>query len=447
MSRNYGGRRGGRGGGRYDDERDDRSRRAPGDGYDRQQGNRFGPLANQNQRDSSAASARSAAPPPDDPRKTARADLRDERPLWLLSCYSLDRKEPSDLLGDVSPEEARWHDMQQLCAGRTRQQLQSELNSAVALKMKEVNNMLQSIQRGNARPSVGGPSVAVPNPYISSIAGFRPSGFGPGAVTSTSGSSAGATPSPFGKPAATVFGRPSAPSAFGQPGLQRPASGGQAAAAETKTVFGVAVAPPSAGGANIFGKPAGPALFGQPAAPAATFGSQQQPTAAFGGSGEFNAAAAPPASAGGMIFGKPPPSGTVFGTTPAVAASPFTAAAPPHPFGMAPQGTGFGIGMPAAPPPPSFPFGVQQPQAQPGAQQAPLLFGARPAAAVSAFGNSGTASGQFGVQQSQPALGPAAATSVGIAQQAPGASEPDAWGLPRFERGCIPETPPPMSVC
>jgi hypothetical protein len=38
-------------------------------------------------------------------------DLRDERPVWLLSCYS-HSKGPNDLRGDVSPEEARWQQYQ-----------------------------------------------------------------------------------------------------------------------------------------------------------------------------------------------------------------------------------------------------------------------------------------------------------------------------------------------
>ena len=372
-------------------------------------------------------------------------DFIDERPRWILSCYSHRREGTNDLTGDISVEEARWKHYsvslgsnvglaghrgagdtlvaaavrwsssvrgihaasrqrlqgmhafldlmrgsvlptsQERAQGKPEYQLGQEFKAALTAKDKELRaikrvracckrhavmmhvclrQLLQTVVRersgpafaakvhelSKARygltqqpvaavglqaadqrqklPSLGGPPIHEPNPWVDEAAGKRSVVFGaaagqPKPVFGGSFGQAAAQPQAaagFGAPAAALAGMFGQPAAFGQQPQQQ--------TQQQPTVFGLPAA------ATGFGQQTAPTVWGQAqqAQPAAGFGQPQGVGGVFGQAqpvgGAFGAGAAQPQ----------PPQQAVFGVQPGAAAP----AALSGPFG------GFGAAAPSA---------------------------------------------------------------------------------------------------
>ncbi len=81
---------------------------------------------------------------PLDYRATVVADLQQERPLWVLSAYAIEREGPNLLTGDVSPEEARWRAVDDVTAGRCAfGAAAAQHQEGVRAKEKDIEGLLQ----------------------------------------------------------------------------------------------------------------------------------------------------------------------------------------------------------------------------------------------------------------------------------------------------------------
>ena len=388
-------------------------------------------------------------------REVARADLQDERPIWVLTCYGHERGGPNDLAGgDISPEEVRWANMQAAAAGVPAPQLAANFAAVEAARVQQFGQLVRE-----ARPPTRG-GTAMPPPPLS-IIGLEPAAAAqPAAAGFGQHAAPAAAARGFGQPAAAGFGQPAAAVAggFGQPaiagGFGQPAAAGGFGQPAAPIAFGQAAQPAAAGfgqtaaagfgqpAAVGFGQPVASPGFGQAAAAAPVFGQQPAaPSAAAGGFGQAPSAGMQPAAAAGG-FGQPAAPGGFGGAFGAVgAAKPV--------FGHhKPSSTGFG----------STPFGQA---AAGGGTLESTPFGqaaAQPAAASSAFGGGGGGFGSaapppFGQPTAAAAAAPFGVPSPAAAQQptaalgAAGDAEAAAWQAASFERGRIPETAPPPVAC
>ena len=74
-------------------------------------------------------------------KRACQQDLED-RPRWPLSCYGRDHQ-PVEIMGDTSPEEVHWADLQELRSGQAgRQHLESRWQAARAMKEKQIKVLL-----------------------------------------------------------------------------------------------------------------------------------------------------------------------------------------------------------------------------------------------------------------------------------------------------------------
>jgi hypothetical protein len=351
-------------------------------------------------------------------REAVRADrVPAERPRWTLTCYAHEREGANDITGDISPEEVRWANLQALAAGAQGHQLAAEFKAAERARV----TCFQTLQRANMPPSKGGPPIPLPVEGIKGVT--EPlSGGQPFGGAAPGGGFQQPAASPFGQPAIAAaaavvspFGQPAAASPFGQPAaspLGQPAAG---------AAFGQQAALP-------FGQPAAASPFGHPAASTAG-----QPAASPFGQPAFGQAVTPALGAQQPAgFGAPGPTGGFAG--------------------------GFGGGFGAAPATKPV-FGQPQPQ-QP--------FGGAPAASTSPFGALFGAPSPFGAAAAPSQAQPPSAG--GFPQAAPQAAQPQqaqqqpadqtmngqgqtgdvndaAWRAPAFEKGKIPEAPPPPVYC
>lgn len=347
--------------------------------------------------------------PKSDWRETVRIDRsQSERPKWCLTCYGHEREKDNDVSGDISPEEVRWANMQAAASGVSTRQLVTEFRAAEKAKVEQ----FQSLQRAHKPPSYRGNHIPPPS---SSISG--------------------------------VSLQPGAPSQQ-QPLAQAPLSGGFG--------FRAPAAPGGGFGSSPFGQ-------GPPPPPPAMSTS----TAGFGqafGAGTTTSPAAAPAGFGfGQTINPPPPTTTTTGGFGGTLGSTV-----PQTFGsqaqlgqqQPQQQQGFG----------SSPFGTAaafgQQQQPPQQQQAVVVSGgfgssafgsiATPTAvATTGFGQQsvfGTAATTFssnnsGMETQQPG-GEMSIQQGGIegeahVRQSNNDDNADIWNAPTFERGKIPERPPP----
>ena len=323
-------------------------------------------------------------------REVARADLQDERPRWVLTCYAHEREAPNDLAGDISPEEVWWANMQAAQRGLPGAQLAAEFKAAEQARAQLFNQLL----RASKPPSLGGPDLEPPSATISGLQDAAPAVAVPGGFSTSVGGFGG-------QPATQGFGSQPA----GQP-AQPVAAFGQAG-------FGQAAQP--TGGFGQLVQPA--AGFGHQ--PALAGGGQQQPAAAVAGGGFGFGGAFGAVNASKPVSGQHKPA-TGFASTP------FRQPAGQAAFGSTPFGHQAPAGALAAPA--GSPFG--------GGSRGGT-FG-QPALAVSP----GMAAATPGQEQ----------TGVAASSAGAGAGEMDsvqaaAWTAANFEKGNIPEQAPPPMFC
>jgi hypothetical protein len=317
-------------------------------------------------------------------REIVRADVQDERPRWVLSCYAHERERGNDVSGDISPEEVRWANMQAAKRGMHASQLNAEFKAAEQARVQLFNQL----SRASKPPSLGGPALPLLSASISGLLDMS---------------------TPVG---ASLSGGPG----FGQ--VARPAAGfGQQQ--QSATGFGQA-AQPAAG----FGQAAQPAAgFGQQPHPATGFGQTAQPAAGFGqaaqpGAGGFGGSFGALSSSSKPVFGQQKAATSFCGT-------PFGQQAGQSAFASTPFGQQAAA---AAAPAAGSPFG--------SAAVAPSFgtFGQQPATAASA----GSAAAQSLPPQQQ------AATAQ---DSADGTLDADVWAAAAFTKGKIPEHAPPPVFC
>ncbi|KXZ45167.1 hypothetical protein GPECTOR_57g457 [Gonium pectorale] len=231
-------------------------------------------------------------PATETPDEAVRTDMQSEKPSWLLSCYGHVRGGGNDLVGDVSFEEAKWANLQDLKAGRTALSINADFKGALRAKQEEIAQLQARARdrRGAQVPSLGGPPIQVHNAWVAQFAGAA--GPGPGAQAGTGGSWAGqggfGAPKPPGGPAPGVL--------FGQ------AVGPAAQSAATGGAFMPMPPPgqPTMPGGGGFGAPVA-AFGGSPAASGAPAGGFAAPMASISPAAPGAADAGPSGGAGGPV--------------------------------------------------------------------------------------------------------------------------------------------------
>jgi len=384
--------------------------------------------------------------------------------MWPLSAYSHQRNGPNDLTGDVSFEEARWKHYSERAMGKPDYQLVQGFNAAAAAKERELRALKRCADTGQKLPSLGGQPIHEHSPFSDEISG-RGGGISGGGIVF--GTGVGLKPKPaFG----TGVSAPASSGVFGQPTAHNPGS-----------AFG---APAVAAAGGVFGQqPAPSSVFGRPAAPGGPFGGQLM-------------AAAPQQAPPGVFFGQPapaapqpaaflpPPAGVAYSQQPAMFGQPHAQPAsgpgifgqrPAQPTAAAPmQGGGAIFGQPAHGP--ASVFG--QPAAAPvaggvtwgagvgsSAASSSTILG-RPAGSAAGTSTGGanmlSASALFGAPAAAAAVAPfgtpsavmaaptasvAAPTKTASGPAAPTDDQLLAYQATAFERGKIPDNPPPPELC
>mmetsp|Transcript_7481 Transcript_7481/g.27474 ORF Transcript_7481/g.27474 Transcript_7481/m.27474 type:complete len:471 (+) Transcript_7481:144-1556(+) len=367
-----------------------------------------------------------------------RVDLKTDAPVWTLSCYGSQRGGECDIVGDVSPEEARWQAYNlQAQAPHLSQQYMTDCNRDVQIRLQEYQELLKRA-RNNIRQSlklppsqVGALSVQQWGQGISNAASV-------GATSSTTiGTSGG------------VGGRGTGNAGFGF-GMGPNNSPFGSKASNPPRPFGTGTNPSSVGFGNSGGNTVGfggpkrdpvQATTGAPGGAPGGFGfglKKQSDNSSPFGPGANSGSATQFGSAINTSFSSPFGGGNR-GNSAAFGGSGSS------PFGTAQTTNTFGGGS-------SSPFG--------GRAGGPVGFGPSQGSNSSPFGHGNGASSPFGVNTSsasdtltmngrESGLGESNGTTLlGLAKHPAGQVDPDSpWGSESFQRGEIPEEPPPKEVC
>mmetsp|Transcript_20754 Transcript_20754/g.62516 ORF Transcript_20754/g.62516 Transcript_20754/m.62516 type:complete len:498 (-) Transcript_20754:2103-3596(-) len=364
-------------------------------------------------------------------KEVVRSDHGHERPLWPLTCYGHDREGPNDFTGDVCFEELRWQQLQMARSGAQGAQLDQLWRSGTAATEQK----WQALLRAQRPPSLGGPPLqaATSSPFVGGAASASPFQQQPTAFQQSGpfqqqpGSVPQQQPGPSQQTQSSgtggVFGRlgggTAALAAQPQPSAspfrsQQPAQTFASAfgAASQPTAAGqVPFGPQTAGGFG--GGSAGPVGPQAPSPFGAAFGSGATAGLFGGGFGSASAASSAQPGGGASVGGG---RGTVFGTGFRAAAGGGGGSA----FGAGGSGGSSGFGSV---------FGT-----------APSGGGAQTSPQVDVFG--------AGAPASSAAQQPSAdAATCGAAAGAGASDNLSVWTSPQFQKGDIPETPPPPSVC
>ncbi|GLJ41227.1 hypothetical protein SUGI_0853380 [Cryptomeria japonica] len=126
-----------------------------------ERGNRFLPLSGagsvgSQQNDSQPQVANHVCNDPNICKQQIVEDLKNERPVWKLTCYSHWRSLPCDIIGDISYEELRFAAYDDAKQGLSLQQIIQRESSLVNSKKEEFNNLLRTPYRPPSNSSSSG---------------------------------------------------------------------------------------------------------------------------------------------------------------------------------------------------------------------------------------------------------------------------------------------------
>ncbi|CAN6935807.1 unnamed protein product [Brassica oleracea] len=199
-------------------------------------------------------------------KRVIQEDLKNERPMWKLTCYAHCKHLPCDVSGDISYEELRAMAYEESKRGVPLQSIVERERNLQNAKVAEFENFLRSPYRGaatsNQTPSIFPPATQV----NASPGGFSAFNQQPALFPNTN--AGGGTPNPFGR-----FNQQ--PNAFSV-NTPQPAPSGPSGFLSQPSSFGPGPAAPSGFQPSVSFKPAS---FGP--GPVAPSGFQSQP-ASFG---------------------------------------------------------------------------------------------------------------------------------------------------------------------
>ncbi|GAX74526.1 hypothetical protein CEUSTIGMA_g1975.t1 [Chlamydomonas eustigma] len=396
--------------------------------------------------DPRSSARQQGTPTTEDARRVVPRDLQQELPQWKLSCYGHNRDGPNDITGDVSMEEARWkhiHDKNVL--GKPDHKAAEEFRQAILAKDRELHTLKRAAESGQRLPSLGGPPIKELNPWVESIVAMSPSSLpssGPSSGSEMLGSNMAASESltsGAGKPR-VVFG-----TGVGQ---QKTSGFGSFEALSVHNPFGASqhgsgavVAP-----INTFGQqPSSIGLGGFTAAPS------QGQTIGYGGPNAFGGTIK-----AGDFGGVSGPSSNHASSKPAWGSGLGASATNNRVAGSVASG----FGQATDPLSTAALFGSTAAVPAGGTSSAPGFYGTAGAASTAAWGAAASSGTQFQATISfshnpsifgssssssfnhQLSTGPTTSTVSVMSQE-----QLEVYRAPSFQRGKIPDEPPPPELC